>query len=139
MYTYSFNIYFRSNNDFYMGIDVKAEDKFSWYESIIIRDLDEKCENWSTNVKDALKRKISYTKYGSIFIRGRFFEWLEKQCVLGIPSHVSALFSPYELYNVLTYTDEYTFSLDTDDPSDIGNEEDVRAYVAAHYDPNVDY
>ena len=57
-----------------MGIDVKAEDKFSWYESIIIRDLDEKCENWSTNVKDALKRKISYSKYGSRFIRGRFFE-----------------------------------------------------------------
>ena len=138
MYYYIFNIYFKKDNLFYMAIHLNAKDKFSRYESILIRDvdLDEKCENWITNEEDSKKKKKK-APYGIEI--DLFFQMLDVQSVWSIPSHVGDWFSPYELYHALNRAKMFVVSVDTDDPRDIGNEEDVRAYVAAHYAPNVDY
>ena len=115
MYSYSFNIYFKDSHNFYIGIIIKAKDKFSPYESILIKIFNEKREQWSTSVKDSMIKKQPYN--GSVF-----FNWLGRQRFWGYTGSVNlSTFSPFILYSVLKRTDRYDVSVDTDDPTDISD------------------
>ncbi len=115
MYTYSFNIYLKDCAFVYMLIVLEAKDRFSLYDSIRIKVLNEKPENWSTSVEDSCQKKGVYTGFF-------FFNWLRKQSLWGytgwiVPEHCS----PHALYSVLKRSDEYNVIVDTDDPDDIGD------------------
>lgn len=130
MYSYSFNIYHKNSAYVYIAIFIKAKDKFSPYENIIIKKFNGKCENWSTSVKDSIQKEGVYScRY--------FFNWLRKQCFWGYTGCVSlSTFSPFILFSVLKRSDDYDVSVDTDDPTDIS---DPGTYFDDMYDPNVVY
>ena len=115
MYSYAFNIYFKDSHNFYIGIKIKAKDKFSPYESILIKKFNEKCENWSTSIKDSIQKEGVYScRY--------FFDWLRRQRFWGYTGSVNlSTFSPFILYSVLKRSDHYDVSVDTDDPTDISD------------------
>lgn len=132
MYTYTFTVYLPdSHQKPYITIILEAKDRFSPYESILIRMFNEKREDWSTSVQDSCMKEVPYN--GEIF-----FSWLSEQCLFDYGACYINLscFSPYALYFVLNKSDRHKFSFDSNDPEDI---EDPGTYFHDMYDSNVVY
>ncbi len=112
-YTYSFNIYKKACPHVYMAIFLEAKDRIHFYNEILIKMLDEKPEDWSTNIDDSCRKKGPYS--------GKpFFKWLlNQQPFFHFGWLRNLYFSPYELYRVLDKSDEYDVIVETDDPADI--------------------
>lgn len=131
MYTYSFKIYGKGDPYPYLTLFLKAKDRFSKYDSILIRAFDEKPEDWSPSVQDSCIKKEPYN-------RKIFFGWLRAQRVYGYtgwinPEHCS----PQDLYIVLRSSNIYNVIVDTDDPEDIGDYS--GAYDSDDDDPDIVY
>ena len=131
MYTYSFKIYVVGCPDVFMSIILMAKDKFSPYENILIKVLNEGKETWSTSIDDSINKEGIYS--GAIF-----FDMLSKESFWGYTSGDFSLetISPFMLYAVLKRAKFCDAEIDTDDPTDIS---DPGTYFDDMYDPNVVY
>ncbi len=134
MYTYSFNVYHKDSPYVYLSMFLEAKDRFTPYDSILIKVFNEKREDWSTSVQDSYQKKGIYS--------GRyFFDWLCGQCLYGYGvCSLGAFFSPFDLYSILSRSDSrYDVLVDTDDPEKI---DDPGTYFEDMYKdlpPDVDF
>ncbi len=126
MYSYLFNIY--QDQSPIMSILLKAEDRFTCYESIFVKAGGEQ-EEWKAN-KEALW-DIKDTEVEL------FFCWLETQRDPVPCSYHRSCFAPYALYKLVKSTPVYDITVETNEPiEDFG---DPGTYFDDPDDPNVVY
>lgn len=108
MYSYLFNIYDKFSPDIIISVLLKAEDRFTPYESIYVKTSGEENE-WKAN-----KQALWDIKDDKVDL---FFNWLEIQHGFVPYDYIRrSCFAPYELYKVVKETVVYDITVETNEP-----------------------